>query len=148
MKVYPKVSDVISIPKGIPSGTLFVEITASGRIVDSITNRHPNPEDRARGYWTVPNLKAAHADQCDWLMAREHGRIVGVWKIDRTKGWRDMRLTPKKTWPTDVADGRPRMGCDLIATEEYASLIGTRFILEDVQILFEGILNNTVEDEI
>ena len=53
MKVYPKVSDIISIPKEIPSGTLFVDVSESAKVVDGITNRHPNLEDRARGYWTV-----------------------------------------------------------------------------------------------
>ena len=56
MKVYPKVSDIISIPKEIPSGTLFVDVSESAKVVDGITNRHPNLEDRARGYWTVKNL--------------------------------------------------------------------------------------------
>ena len=124
MKVYPKVSDIISIPKGIPSGTLFVDVSESAKVVDGITNRHPNLEDRARGYWTVKNLKAAHAEMCDWLIARERGKIVGVWKINRDKGWMLPAQTPKKTWPTDNGGGSPRLGCELIVTDEFSQLIG------------------------
>lgn len=126
MKVYPKVSDEVSVPKGMPNGTLFVEVTKSAKVIDGITKRHPNLEDRARGYWTVPNLKAAHADLCDWLVARERGKIVGVWKINRKKGWMDPTQTPKKTWPTDNGGDRSRQGCEVIATDGFNHLIGQR----------------------
>lgn len=126
MKIYPKVPDAVGVPKGTPPCVLFVDVTVSANVIDGITKRTPSMVDRARGYWTVANLKAAHADMCDWLIAREHGVIVGVWKINRKKGWVDPSLTPKKTWPTDTGDGIPRQGCELIKADEFQFLIGKR----------------------
>lgn len=118
--VYPKVKDEVSVPAGTPNGTLFVCVdeTFGKGIVDPATKKHVLLEDCARGYWTRANLDAAHADQCDWLMARLHGKIKGVWRINRKKGWMDPAVTPKKTWPSDKPKDRPRGGCEVIADEE------------------------------
>ena len=126
MKVFPKVSDAVAVPNGTPHRALFVDVTVSAKVIDGITKTAPSLEDRARGYWTVANLKAAYAEMCDWLIAREHGVIVGVWKINRKKGWIDPSMTPKKTWPTDKGDGIPRLGCEVIEADEYRFLIGKR----------------------
>lgn len=115
--VYPNVSDEVSIPDGTPSGTLFVS-------VDGTFNKSGCPgnlDDCARGYWTKANLAAAHAYDCEYIMARLHGKIVGVWKIDRKKGnqgWMDPALTPKVTFPSDKPKDYPREGCELIDVEK------------------------------
>lgn len=132
MMVYPNIKDPVEVPEGTPSGTLFVCVdnTFGKGIVDSMTKKPVSIEDCARGYWTRANLAAAHADQCDWLMARLHGKIEGVWKIDRQKGWMDSSATPKKTWPSDRPKDCPRAGCELISDEEMAQ----KFIGRDVHL--------------
>ena len=42
--------------------------------------------DCARGYWRV----GKKSEQCDMLAAVESGKIIGVWDIDHTFGWRPM----------------------------------------------------------
>ena len=118
MVVYPKVSDPVEVPDGTPSGTLFVSVDGTYK-----KNGCPaNLEDCARGYWTVANLEAAHAYNCDWLMSRKNGKINGVWRIDRKKGWMDPSATPKVTWPSDQPKDRPRLGCELIKDEKMEKL--------------------------
>ena len=110
---YPNVSDPTSIPSGTPDRTLFV-------CVDNTWKQKGIPaslEDCARGYWTEANLEAAHAYDCDWLMARHHGKIVGVWKIDKRR-WMVPSATPKKTWPNDNPTDHPRRGCILIPVDK------------------------------
>lgn len=123
MKVYPNVSDRVEVPRGTPNGTLFV----------SVDETYQNPrlpgvslEDCARGYWTERNLAASHAEECDYLMARKHGRIVGAWRIDRKTGWLDPAKTPKRTWPQDrPLSPPPRKGCLVIEDEpRLGSFIG------------------------
>lgn len=128
--VYPNVSDEVSVPKGTPNGTLFVS-------VDGTWKKKGCPAtlvDCARGYWTDANLAAAHAEDCEWLMARQGGKIVGVWKINRNKGkngWMLPSATPKKTWPNDKPVDYPRSGCELIPVEES---IKKRFIGEPIHL--------------
>ena len=123
MKVYPSVSDQVSVPRGLPNGTLFV----------SVDKTFQNPkipgvslEDCARGYWTIANLKASHAYDCDYLMARQKGSIVGAWRIDRKTGWHDSSIIHKKTWSQD-RPGADREACLLISDEaNLGSFIGKR----------------------
>ena len=120
--VCPNVSNKVSVPKGTPNGTLFVSVdgTYGKRYCDPQTGKRVSLDDCARGYWTDANLAAAHADDCEWLMARQGGKIVGVWKINRTKGkygWMIPSATPKKTWPSDNPVDYPRSGCELIPVD-------------------------------
>ena len=119
--VYPQVRDKVSVPNGTPNGTLFVCVDKTyGRgLCDSQTGKRVSLEDCARGYWTEANLSAAHGYGCDWLMARERGKIVGVWRIDRKQGWMDSSTTLKVTWPSDKPIPPPRRkGCALIHVDE------------------------------
>ena len=117
--IYPRIKDKVSVPKETPDKTLFVSVdnTYGKRLVDPQTKKLVSLEDCARGYWTEKNLIGAHGYDCDWLVARLHGVIVGVWKIDRQKGWMDPSVTPKKTWPSDKPKDRPRSGCELVAAD-------------------------------
>ena len=113
--VYPKVKDQISVPQGTPDKTLFVSVDATWQERGCPASL----EDCARGYWTEQNLSAAHGYDCEWLMARKHRRIVGVWKIDRKKGWMIPSATPKVTWPSDNPKPPPaRRGCVLMPVDE------------------------------
>ena len=113
--VYPQVKDQIRVPQGTPDKTLFVSVDGSWQEKGSTASL----EDCARGYWTEQNLSAARGYDCEWLMARKHGRIVGVWKIDRKKGWMIPSATPKVTCPSDNPTPPPqRRGCVLIQVDE------------------------------
>ena len=112
--VYPQVSDNVVVPEGTPNGTLFVSVDGTWKKKGIPANL----EDCARGYWTVANLAASHGKDCDWLMARKGGKIVGVWKIDRKKDWMIPPATPKATWPDDKPKDHPRLGCELISVNE------------------------------
>ena len=119
--IYPKISDPVSVPNGTPDKTLFVSVdkTFGVGLKDPKTKQTVSLEDCARGYWKEQNLAAARGYDCDWLMARLHGRIVGVWKIDRTKGWMMPSVTPKSTWPSDKPVPPPsRRGCELIHVDD------------------------------
>ena len=109
--VYPRVKNPISVPQGTPDRTLFVSVDGTWQEKGCSASL----ADCARGYWTEQNLSAAHGYDCDWLMARKHGKIKGVWKIDRKKGWMAPSATPKVTWPNDKpTPPPPRRGCELI----------------------------------
>lgn len=131
--VYPNVSDPVSVPEGTPSGTLFVSVdkTYGKGICDPQTGKRVSLMDCARGYWTVANLKAVHADECDWLMARQRGKIVGVWKIDKKKSWMLPSATPKATWPSDKPTDYPRKGCILLDTDD---VVEKRFVGKEVRL--------------
>lgn len=117
--VYPKVKDPVSVPNGTPNGTLFVCVDETYGKGLCVAGSRVTLEDCARGYWTEANLAAARGYNCDWLMARLHGRIVGMWKIDRKHGWLDPSATPKVTWPSDKPIPPPkRKGCVLIPVDE------------------------------
>ena len=119
--VYPTVKDPVSVPSGTPDKTLFVSVdnTFGIGLKDPKTKQTVSLEDCARGYWTEQNLAASHGYDCDWLMARLHGRIVGIWRINRTKGWMMPSATPKTTWPNDKPASQPsRRGCELIPVDE------------------------------
>ena len=124
---YPVTKDKVKVPEGTPNGTLFVSVDGTWKVKGNPSSL----EDCARGYWPVKNLKAAHAYDCDWLMARKHGRIVGVWKIDKKKGWMDSSETPKKSWPEDKPTDIPRNGCELIPVD---SKIEAKFIGQAVNL--------------
>lgn len=120
--VYPRITrDEVLIPSCVPSGTLFVSVIKThDKKKDGNPPKFVSLEDCARGYWTERNLLAAHAYECDYLVAQVHGEIVGAWRIDRTKGdcgWVDSQATPKKTWPSDRPVAQNRKGCELIADE-------------------------------
>ena len=112
--VYPKVKDEVIVPRGTPDRTLFVSVDGTWQKKGNAATL----EDCARGYWTVANLSAAHADECDWLMARKRGKIVGVWKISRQKGWMAPSESPKKSWKADKPTDHPRLACELISVGE------------------------------
>ena len=118
--VYPAVKDPVSVPNGTPNGTLFVCVdeTYGRKLCDPRTENRVSLEDCARGYWMEANIAAAHGYNCDWLMARLHGKIVEVWRIDKgqgTHGWMDSSVTPKVTNPSDRPKSSPRkLGCVLI----------------------------------
>lgn len=119
--VYPQISGSVAVPNGTPNGTLFVSVnkTYGKKIVEPLTNIPVSLEDCARGYWTVQNLSASRGPECEWLMATTNGCIVGVWRIDREKGWMNPTNTPKKTWPSDTPTTYPsRRGCVLIDVDE------------------------------
>lgn len=119
--VYPAVKDQVSVPRGTPDKTLFVSVdnTFGIGLKDPKTKQTVSLEDCARGYWTEKNLAALPGYDCDWLMARMRGRIVGVWKIDMQKGWMVPSATPKATWPSDQPiPPPPRRGCVLIPVDE------------------------------
>lgn len=119
--VYPHITkDEVIIPTEVPSGTLFVSVACSyGKKRDKDGNplKQVSLEDCARGYWTLANLKSAHAFECDYLVAHVHGKIVGAWRIDHKRGdrgWMDPQSTPKKTWTSDCpAEPPKRKGCEL-----------------------------------
>ena len=119
--VYPKiVKDLVSVPKGTPNRTLFVSVNKSWgkKITDPQTNRTVELEDCARGYWTEQNLVASRGCECEWLMATVNSCIVGVWKIDRKKGWMKPSDTPKVSHPSDKPIPPPkRKGCILIPVD-------------------------------
>lgn len=131
--VYPQVRDNVSVPPGTPNGTLFVCVdnTYGNQIRDTVTNNLVSLEDCARGYWTDGNLQAAHGYDCEWLMARCRGVIVGVWRIDRQRGWRCPRETPKATAPNDCPEDENRRGCALI---DVGDDIRNQFIGEVVRL--------------
>ena len=126
--VYPQVKDPISVPQGTPDKTLFVSVDGTWQEKGCTASL----EDCARGYWTEQNLSASHGYACEWLMARKHGRIVGVWKIDRKKGWMIPSATPKATWPSDKPISPPqRRGCELISVNEQ---VENRFLGKEVHL--------------
>lgn len=131
--VYPNVRDMVTVLNGTPNGTLFVSVdgTYGKKIVDPTTRQLVSLEDCARGYWTQANLAAAHGYDCDWIMARLRGKIVGVWKINRKKGWMDPSNTPKSTWPSDRPKDRPRSGCELIPVDKE---VWNRFVGKEVHL--------------
>ena len=127
MSSYPVTKDKVRVPEGTPDGTLFVSVDGTWKVKG-------NPyslEDCARGYWTEKNLKSSHGYDCDWLMARKRGRIVGVWKINRKKGWMVPSATPKKSWPDDKPTDQPRNGCELIVVDEETA---EKFIGQEVHL--------------
>lgn len=70
-------------------------------------------EDCARGYWRI--VRSKKALQCECLMAVSKGEIVGVWEIDRAKGWMTPAQTPKRSWPEDKGYKYPRLGCEFVS---------------------------------
>lgn len=114
--IYPRTNDRVLVPKGTPNGTLFVCVdkTYGKGIRDTGTNQLVSLKDCAMGYWTDNNLQGAHGYDCQWVMARCRGRIVGVWKIDSNKGWRSPAEMPKETAPNDCPTDGNRKGCALI----------------------------------
>lgn len=113
--VYPRITkSQVGVPAGTPDRTLFVCVTDSyEEELKGNPFKHADLEDCARGYWRVGDIRSSHAKNCDWLFAHKHGRIVGVFRIDRPKGWVDWRLSPKKTWPTDSCSDK-REACEVI----------------------------------
>lgn len=132
--IYPIVNSPVSVPNGTPDKTLFVSVDNSYGIgiKDPKTKQTVSLEDCARGYWEERNLASAHGYDCDWLMARLHGRIVGVWKINRKKGWMSPSATPKLTNPSDKSTPPPnRLGCELISVDEATK---RQFLNEEVHL--------------
>ena len=126
--VYPQVNDPISIPQGTPDKTLFVSVDGTWQENGCLASL----EDCARGHWTEQNLSASHGYDCEWLMARKRGRIVGVWKIDRDRGWLIPSATPKVTCPSDKPKNPPaRRGCVLISVDEETA---GRFLGKEVHL--------------
>ncbi len=117
--VYPIVNSRVSVPEGTPNGTLFVSVDGTFGIEPKESSQKASLEDCARGYWSVENLRAAHGEECSWLMARKGGKIIGVWRIDTTRGWMEPEASKKKTWPGDQpVPPPPRLGCDLKDVDE------------------------------
>ena len=130
--VYPNVNGPISVPEGTPDKTLFVCVDKTYGTRDPDTGTLITPEDCARGYWTEYNLADSRGYNCDWLMARYNGIIVGVWKIDKAQGWMVPSATPKQSWPSDNPDpSPPRRGCALIPVDEETE---KRFIGKEVHL--------------
>ena len=130
--VYPNVSDPISVPAGTPDKTLFVSVDATYGTRDPQTGTLITLEDCAMGYWTEKNLTAAHGYDCDWLMARQHGKIVGVWQIDKSRGCMVSSAIPKKSWPSDNPMPPPqRRGCVLVPVDKRME---QRFIGQKVKL--------------
>lgn len=112
--VYPNVSDSVSVPAGTPDKTLFVCVDNTYGKTDPQTGALISLEDCAMGYWTEKNLASSRGYDCEWLMARCYGKIVGVWKIDRANGWQEPSAIPKRSWPSDRPTPPPvRRGCVL-----------------------------------
>lgn len=118
MSVYPQVPSQVVVPKTTPSGSLFVYVggTWGNHQKSSITGQRVSLEDCARGYWNQANLSQARAEECDYLIAHYDGKICGVWKIDRKKGWMTSAQLKKSTWPEDYRTNS--LACDLIPVDD------------------------------
>ena len=92
-----------------------VKETWCKEIKSRITGKRVSLEDCAMGYWQVAS--SSKIEQCEWLMALgEGGKVIGVWKINRQKGWLPPDQLPKKTWPEDDGGSHreSRRGCVLL----------------------------------
>ena len=143
---YPNVSDPTSIPAGTPDKTLFACVDRTYGTRDPKTGTLITLEDCAMGYWTENNLADSRGYDCDWLMARYDGIIVGVWKIDRTQGWKVPSAIPKKSWPSDNPTPPPqRRGCVLIPVDKETEnrFVGNQVHLGRCQNTLRGYFVNT-----
>lgn len=87
----------------IEQPTMMVSVgkTWGAAIVSEVTHKRVSLEDCVRGYWRLSNSKKC--EKAVWIMGFVRGEIVGVWEIDREKGWMPCEKSPKKTWPEDLA---------------------------------------------
>lgn len=111
--------------------TVFVSVknTWGKEIKSEITGERVSLADCAMGYWRVAN--SPKIEQCEWLMAiGDGGAVIGVWEINRQKGWLRPDQLPKRTWPED--DGgthrESRRGCELLEApnDVRAKFLGVR----------------------
>ena len=132
--VKPNVNSEVQVPAGTPSGTLFVCVRGTyGKVVSKVTKRPVSLADCACGYWTNKCLNQADASRCEWLMAHSAGKILGVWKIDRSKGdrgWLPSEKVKKTTWPEDSRTDAPSSACFLIPDAE----MERRFVNKTVRL--------------
>ena len=117
--VYPAVRDPVFVPNGTPNKTLFVSVGESfGKgLKDPKTGKTVSLEDCARGYWRERDLSESHGYNCEWLMATLQGKVVGVWKINRNRGWLRSRINPIATRQVPI-EPPPRRVCELIPVED------------------------------
>ena len=80
--------------------TIFVNISKSlrGEIYDVLPTMPL--VDVARGYWNV----SSKASQCEVLAAVDKGVVVGVWEINRSKGWMPSQRRSIKTRGSIIPD--------------------------------------------
>ena len=131
--VYPEVGTQVQVPEDTPNGTLFVCVAGTyGRKQRSnVTGECVSLEDCACGYWKIQHLSQAHAGDCEWLMAHCDGKIKGVWKIDRQKGWLPAADVRKQTWPEDQRTDYPSSACYLTPVSQE---VWDRFVGKDVRL--------------
>ena len=117
--VYPSVKNPVSVPNGTPDKTLFVSVGESfGKgLKDPKTGNIVPLEDCARGYWRERDISDSHGYDCEYLMATVHGKIVGVWRIDRNCGWKRSQANPITTRPIPKEPPSRRV-CELIPVED------------------------------
>ena len=125
-KTYPKVNTEVVVPDATPNGSLFVDVGAtSGKLINPQTGQIAQDVDCARGYWKSANLNGANYGACDYLIARKSGKIVGVWQINKTKGWKNVGTNSQIPSVPSCHD-TSRMFCELLPVSKdlWGSLIG------------------------
>lgn len=66
-------------------------------------------KEMARGCWPVGNSLRARA--CEYLVASANGKLVGAWRIDKTKGkggWMPPNQSPRKGLPPKLEAARKK----------------------------------------
>jgi len=101
--------------------TLFVSVkkTWEQQLMSNVTGKRVSLKDCAMGYWMVAN--SPKIEQCELLMALgKGGVIIGVWRINRQRGWLRPAELPKETWPEDDGGVRKesRRGCELFEVSD------------------------------
>jgi len=89
-----------------PTMMVSVGNTWGKGIESKVTGKRVSLEDCVRGYWLVSN--SPRAERAKWIMGFVSGVIVGVWAIDTAKGWMRCEQSPKKSWPEDLPNMKPR----------------------------------------
>ena len=74
--------------RGLTQKTIFVSVT---KIERDLTRAgiSLSQDKYACGNWLL-GARISKANQCAWLAAVSNAHIVGIWKIDKTYGWRPM----------------------------------------------------------
>ena len=99
--------------------TIFVSVTKALKgEVDDVLSTTPL-KDVARGYWEV----GRKASQCELLAAVENGVVIGVWEIDRSKGWTPSQRRSIKTRGPIIPDPN-RKYCEVTTAQPNCPING------------------------
>ena len=130
-KTYPKVNTEVVVPDATPNGSLFVDVGAtSGKLINPQTGQIAQDVDCARGYWTERNLNGVNAAACDYLIARKDRKTVGVWLIDKNKGWKN--ISPGAKIPSRPQYNDPeRLFCEVLPVPDE---LGNALVGEEVHL--------------